>query len=278
MGEITGDFNELHQAASISRLAFAGAFTKAIAEDSEVGRYPSIALYETLGKTLPDGAANAALLWPMAHSIAAQAPDAVRRAGHAGDGPELGEALFNAMLSGRSGVVLTVHEYEDNWQRVQTDDQRVQLAIDEMLEEIELLKDEVLPSDPEFPFILCAGDRRSSNANSIMRDPAWRRGDTVGTLRIHPEDAVGLGLQQGQVARITSTRSSLETEVEVTDDVPTGYVSMPHGFGMLYPDEDGVARPQGAMINQLTDASHRCPIAGTPYHKYVPVHVFKQAG
>lgn len=36
---------------------------------------------------------------------------------------------------------------------------------------------------------------------------------------------------------------------------------------------DGVVRLQGAMINELTDAGHRCPIAGTPYHKYVPVRI-----
>jgi anaerobic selenocysteine-containing dehydrogenase len=275
MGEISNDFSDLHQAASAGRAAFATAFAAASAADPQVGRYPSIALYETLGKTLPEGAASAAVLWPMAHSIAATAPEAVRRAGHAGEGWELGEALFDAMLSDRSGMVLTLHEYDDNWNRLQTADRRVQLAIDEMLAEIEALKDEALPVDPEYPFILCAGDRRSSNANAIMRDPAWRRGDTVGTLRVHSEDATGLGLEHGQRARITSNRSSIETDIEITDTVPAGYVSMPHGFGMLYPDQDGELRPQGAMVNLLTDAGHRCAIAGTPYHKYVPVRIEK---
>ncbi len=273
MGELTDDLADLHTAAAEGREAFAAAFAKASAEREQVGRYAPIVLYETLGPTLPDGAAAAATLWPLAHGIAASSPEAVRRAGHEGEGRALGEALFDAILAGRSGIQLTVHEYEDNWKRIRHEDGRIHLAIEEMLAEIEALRDEPPPENPEFPFVLAAGQRRSSNANSIMRDPAWRRGDRVGTLRIHPDDAAGLGLADGVQARVTSVRASVEAEVETTDAVPAGYVTLPHGFGMIYPDEHGVERTHGPQVNELTDAEHRCPIAGTPYHKYVPVRI-----
>ena len=67
-------------------------------------------LYETLGPTLPDGLAGAAALWGLAQKAFMTYPDAVRRAGHAD-----GNALFEAILSSRSGVTFTVHEYADDF-------------------------------------------------------------------------------------------------------------------------------------------------------------------
>lgn len=273
MGALTDDLADLHAAAAAGRRSFAKAYAKASSEREQVGRFAPVVLYETLGPTLPDGGAGAAALWPMAHALAAKEPDAVRRAGHKGDGPELGEALFDAILSERSGVVTALYEYEDNWKRISHEDRRVHLAIDEMLRALDALRDEALPEDPEFPFVLAAGERRSSNALSLMRDPAWRRGTGIGTLRIHPDDAARLGLEGGDRAAVTSTRSTVEAEVETTDTVPRGYVTLPHGYGMLYPDVNGVLRQQGPQVNELTDLTYVCPIAGTPYHKYVPVRV-----
>ena len=56
-------------------------------------RWRPIVLYRTLGPTLPDGAAAAAILWGAAHRCALSFPEAsVRRAGFDGEGLELGEA------------------------------------------------------------------------------------------------------------------------------------------------------------------------------------------
>ena len=51
-------------------------------------------------------------------------PDSVRRAGFEGEGLELGERLFDAVLASPSGVRFTVDEYEDSWRRVRTEDGR----------------------------------------------------------------------------------------------------------------------------------------------------------
>ena len=67
-------------------------------------------LYETLGPTLPEGLAGAAALWGLAQRCAMTYPEAVRRAGHAD-----GDALFDAILEGRSGITFTVDEYEDDF-------------------------------------------------------------------------------------------------------------------------------------------------------------------
>ena len=77
-----------------------------------------VVLYRTLGPTLPDGAASAAILWGAAHRCAMANPDSVRRAGFEGEGLELGEPLFDAVLASPSGVVFTVDEYDETWRRV----------------------------------------------------------------------------------------------------------------------------------------------------------------
>ncbi len=49
-----------------------------------------------------------------------------------------------------------------------------------------------------------------------------------------------------------------------------GHVSLPNGMGLDEPDADGRLVRVGTAPNELTDAQHRDPIAGTPYHKHVP--------
>ena len=44
---------------------------------------------------------------------------------------------------------------------------------------------------------------------------------------------------------------------------------IPNGFGARYPSgENGELELQGANLNELSDATDRCPITGTPHHKY----------
>ncbi|HKP87490.1 MAG TPA: molybdopterin dinucleotide binding domain-containing protein, partial [Blastocatellia bacterium] len=52
-----------------------------------------------------------------------------------------------------------------------------------------------------------------------------------------------------------------------------GMVTLPHGYGMEHTTGGGNRRRTGARINELTSAEDRDPIAGTPYHKYVPVRL-----
>ena len=51
-----------------------------------LGAVAPVVLYRTLGPTLPDGAAAAALLWAAAHKCAQANPEGVRRAGFTGEG------------------------------------------------------------------------------------------------------------------------------------------------------------------------------------------------
>jgi anaerobic selenocysteine-containing dehydrogenase len=259
----------LREAARAGRAEYAQAFVQAAISNPAMGGMAPYVLYETLGPTLPPGAAAAAALWGLAHRCAMTYPDAVRRAGHAD-----GEALFEAMLAGRSGITFTVDEYEHAWNYVAHPDRRIAVEIPTLVEEIgRLALDRAPYTTPQLPFVLSAGERRSNTANTIIRDPAWRKRDAGGALRINPADAIALGLADGSRARITTATGSAEAVVEVTDAMLPGHVSLPNGQGVDYPAEGGERVLTGVPANELTAVGWRDPIAGTPWHKHVPARV-----
>jgi formate dehydrogenase len=264
----------LRAAATEGRQAFAGAFLEATAADPTLGALAPVVLYRTLGPTLPNGAAVAAVLWGAAQKCAMANPDGVRRAGF-GEFPESGDRLFDAILNSPSGVVFTIDEYDDSWKRVGTADGRINLALPELLGELAAMADEMPPGDdPEWPLMLSAGERRSFTANTIIRDPSWRKKDEAGALRVSPHDAERLGLADGGVGRITTKRGSAQVVVAVDEGMQPGHVSLPNGLGLDHIDGDGAGRVvTGVAPNELTASEDRDPWAGTPWHKTVPARL-----
>jgi formate dehydrogenase len=196
-------------------------------------------------------------------------PEAVRRAGHAD-----GNALFEAILSSRSGVTFTVHEYSDDWALITHPDHRIAVEMPEMLDEIRALRTaRTALTSAEFPMVLSAGERRAYTANDILRDPTWRKKDTDGALRISVEDAGAIGVVDGGRARITTAAGSAEASVEISDAMLPGHVSLPNGYGLDYVDEDGRSTTPGVAPNALTSTQWRDAYAGTPWHKHVPVRI-----
>ena len=279
LGALTDDdLAPLHAAAARipaeGRAPFAEAFFALQAAKPELGKLAPVILYETLGPTLPAGAASAAALWGAAHLCVMAYPESVRRAGFRGEGPELGERLFEAILTRRSGVTFTVDEYEETWRRLATPDGKIRLDVPEMLEEFATIAAEQLPAaDGAFPFVLSAGERRSSTANTIFRDPAWRKKDAGGALRMNPDDAARLGVGDGGRVRVTTRRASVEALVEVTDTLLPGHVSLPNGQGLDYPDASGRTVVTGVAPNELTASEDRDWLAGTPWHKHVRARI-----
>jgi hypothetical protein len=138
------ELEPLRVAARRGRRDFAAAFADATKANPRLGSVAPVVLYRTLGETLPNGAAAAAALWPVAHRCASMSPDSVRRAGF-GEGVEAGENLFDAIVTSPSGVVFAVDDYDETLRRIQTDDGRVKLNIPELLGELEALRTEVPP-------------------------------------------------------------------------------------------------------------------------------------
>ncbi len=253
------------------RPAFAAAFQEALADDPPLFRIAPVLLYRTLGPALPHGAAAAAALWGAAQMCAAQYADSIHRAGIEGEGPELGDNLFDAMLDSPHGLVFSEDPYEESWKRVRTPDGRIHMLIPELLDELRGLSSEQPPApSKEFPFVLSAGERRSFTANTILRDPAWRKKAGEVALRLSPVDAERLGVDDGARVRVTTKRGSAEVLVEVSDRMQPGHVSLPNGSGIAYPQAETSKVPPGVAPNDLTCAEDRDWLAGTPWHKSVP--------
>jgi anaerobic selenocysteine-containing dehydrogenase len=259
----------LREAASQDRSLFAATFLQMSAENPKLSALAPVVLYETLGPTLPKGAEAVAAIWGATHTCAFAYPEAVQRAGFSGDGLELGESLFNALLQNRSGIVFTVDPYEETWNRLDTPDKKINLAVADLLPLLRDLPQQKNFTDQDFPFVLAAGERRTSTANTIFRDASWRKKDTSGALRIHPTDAARIGVIEGSKVKITTRRGSVTTIAELSNTLQEGFISLPNGQGLSGID----GSLTGAPANELTSFDSRDPIAGTPWHKHVPARV-----
>jgi anaerobic selenocysteine-containing dehydrogenase len=265
------DVAPLHAAAAKGRAEFAMELMRAVSESPRLAGIMTVLLYETLGPTLGAGNENAASVWGIAHNFARRYPDSLHRAGVAGEGPALGEALFDAIMKNRSGVVMSVDPYEETWRRIH--DEKINLTIAELMPELKALRDEHPVRDADFPFVLSAGQRRSSTANTIIRDPQWRPKDPAGALWMNPADASELGVENGGRVRITTKRASAESVVVLTDTMMPGHVALPNGTGLWYPDREGQEFQHGVAPNELTVTEDRDWFAGTPFHKHVPARI-----
>ena len=251
------------------RTAFRDRFMAAIGEDGMVAKLSPVILYRTLGETLPENAAEGAVLWPLALNFALRDSESLARAGYSGDVFEQADQLFDAIIAGHSGVTFSKDNIETVWSRLGHDG-RIQLAIPTLLEELTVLEDGPVDlTNTEFPFALSAGERRDYTANTIYRDFGWRRKDPDGSLRMSPHDAAAIGVATGDQARITTAIGSALARVEVTDRMLPGHVSLPNGFGL--DNEDGTC--SGIAPNELTSLDDRDKFAGTPHHKFVPAKI-----
>ncbi|MEO1228068.1 MAG: molybdopterin-dependent oxidoreductase [Myxococcota bacterium] len=275
MGALTDEvLAPLRAAAKEGREAFGQAFAGQVMGNPKLAGLAPVILFRTLGPTLPDGLAEGAALWGAAARLAMTAADSMARAGF--DGGPLGaaNAFLEALIAHPEGVVFAEDSWDEVRGRIKKPEGRIELALSDMLDEIETLKaeDPTLPN-PDFPLVLSAGERRSFTANTIIRDPEWRKKDTQGALRMSASDAASLSVGDGERVRITTQAGTAEVVVEVSEMMRAGHVSLPNGTGLGFAGKPEVAR--GIAPNELTHAALRDRFAGTPWHKLVPARVEK---
>ena len=274
MGFMPADaqLNHLRELAVSDRAAFSAAFADLLKEAPHHRYIAPVILYETLGRALPPGAAATAVRWPAVHQCARVNRDAVIGAGFQGEGPALGEALFEAMVSRRSGVIFTDEKHEDLWRLVGHADGKVHLAIPEMFDCLARLNVADVEPDPAYPIMLIAGQRRHYNANQAIRDPRWRKNDPAGALHMHPDDlAAANGVAGGWMAVVTPA-GRLVVRVDADPRLRRGQASLPHGYGQIYDIPQGKVTI-GPRLNMITMTEDCDPIARTPHHKNVAIRV-----
>jgi anaerobic selenocysteine-containing dehydrogenase len=132
---------------------------------------------------------------------------------------------------------------------------------------------------PEFPLKLI-GMRELRSHNSWMHNaPLLMRGGRTHALRIHPDDAARLGIEDEAEARVVSAAGAVEVPVKVTDEMTPGTVALPHGWG----HRGGwklANSMSGVNVNQLapSDPDSIERLAGMAHLTGIPVRVEPVAG
>ncbi len=124
--------------------------------------------------------------------------------------------------------------------------------------------------------MVLVGRRQLRSNNSWMRNlPPLAKGKVACTVHVHPDDALRLGLADGEPAEVSSRAGAIELPVEVTDAVMPGVCSIPHGWGHDLPGVQlTVARAHaGANSNVLADTREVDPLSGNAILNGIPVEL-----
>jgi anaerobic selenocysteine-containing dehydrogenase len=161
--------------------------------------------------------------------------------------------------------------------RLRTEDKRIHLAPKDLVDDLPRL-DAALEraSRPRNGGLELIGRRELRSNNSWMHNSERLvRGKRRCTVLMHTGDAAARGLLDGERVRVTSRTGSVDAELETTDAIMPGVVSLPHGWGHgRVGVRLSVANAHaGASINDLTDDMRIDALAGTAAFSGVLVQV-----
>jgi len=150
---------------------------------------------------------------------------------------------------------------------------RVELAPPQVLDDVPRLV-EALHRGTGGLLLVGRRDLRSNNSWMHNLEPMVK-GRNRCTLHLHSADAGELGLASGSLAKVRSAAGELEIEVEVTDAIRQGVVSIPHGWGHDQPGMRTATATAHAGVNSniLTDELVVDPLSGTVALNGIPVTV-----
>ena len=185
--------------------------------------------------------------------------------------------LFRRILAHPEGVqIAQLDPAQDLEANVGWPDGKIRLAPELLVTELDRAIETPPQRNPDFPLILGNGLRTRWTANTIHRDPHWRKGKgSACNLSMSPDDAKNLNLRDNEQVLLVTNRASAELPVEIDEKMLPGHVAMPNGFGMQVEDDDGNTVRIGINMNSFTDANDRDPITGCPHHRQVPCRVEK---
>ena len=279
MGEIPESFDDLTEKAKSDMTGqtkgeFPKAFMSTLMSKPNWKKFGPIILRESLGKFLPNNSKDAAFLFLSAQMFAQKYPEATAAAGFEGKNTfDVAQELFTKILTSPSGVILADHDIKHQFDLIAHEDKKIHLEIPELLKWLDILPqtmNDIEAHESAYPYNLIAGERRAYNANTIIRNPEWRKNDQEGFLKVNPEDAATLGIENGDSVKCYNSKGDVLAVVKITDEMRRGDISLPNAYGIEYNETD-THKNVGAALNELTDLMHCDPLAKTPYHKNVRV-------
>jgi anaerobic selenocysteine-containing dehydrogenase len=151
---------------------------------------------------------------------------------------------------------------------------RVELAPEPILADVERLRTSLTAKRNGAMVLIGRRQLRSNNSWMHNLEPLVK-GKEACTVHVNPGDAARLGLADGGRAEVSSRVGKVGVQVEVTDAIMPGVVSIPHGWGH---DVDGVqmsvaSAHAGTNSNILADETMVDPLSGNAVLNGIPVQL-----
>ena len=161
--------------------------------------------------------------------------------------------------------------------RLHTADHRIDVAQALVLDDLaRLTRADPDPADRAGDAMLLIGRRHQRDCNSWMHNTErLTKGRARHHLLMHPEDLAARGIADGSTVAVTSRAGTVQVEVRASEDMMSGVVSLPHGYGHLRAGvllQHATTVP-GPSINDLTDPSALDEASGNAVLNGVPVTV-----
>jgi anaerobic selenocysteine-containing dehydrogenase len=150
----------------------------------------------------------------------------------------------------------------------------IELAPEPILADVERLRASL--AERSGGGLVLVGRRQLRSNNSWMHNlPNLVGGTNRCTLHVAPGDAERIGLADGGAALVRSRAGEVVADVEVTDRVMEGVVSLPHGWGHGQPGTRMAVAAEHAGVNSnvLADETAVDPLSGNAVLNGIPVEL-----
>ena len=156
-------------------------------------------------------------------------------------------------------------------ERLQTTDKRIRLAVPEVFADIERFHTETAATSDGYRLI---GRRHVRDNNSWMHNHhRLMKGKSRCHLLMNPDDMAKEGWKTGMTVVIQGRVGSIEAELQDSDEMMPGVVSLPHGYGHARSGTLGAIASQhaGVSCNDVTDDRFIDALSGNAAVNGVPV-------
>jgi anaerobic selenocysteine-containing dehydrogenase len=151
---------------------------------------------------------------------------------------------------------------------------KIELAPEPLVADVARLRASL--EEPRNGGLLLVGRRHLRSNNSWMHNlPVLVKGKPRCTLQVHPDDARRLELLDGEPAELRSRTGAVVAEVEVTDAIMPGVVSLPHGWGHDVPGtrQQVASEHAGTNSNLVADELLVDAVSGNAVLNGIPVEL-----
>ncbi|MEX2719735.1 MAG: molybdopterin-dependent oxidoreductase [Candidatus Sigynarchaeota archaeon] len=178
------------------------------------------------------------------------------------------QAITFGTIKKRKLIVWKGHRYGAIKEFLLTGDKKVHLAAPEivnMIRQLDEQRDAGAGNRPGGREIFLIGRRHLKTMNSWLHNiPSLQWDQSYPRLLVNVDDGSRLGLQDGDVVRLSNDAGEIIVPVELTRDIMPGVASYPHGWGHFASGLEFARKHPGDNYNALTDAERLEPVSGMP--------------